>query len=100
MHAILPIAMKMTMHIDEDVLKEVVELTGAKSKTEAVEMALKEMARKHKMRKLFRAGMGLAPGELAADFASKPSDPLEAHGLEMKAAEALAPYGTPHPTGQ
>ena len=35
--------MKMTMHIDEALLKRVVEAYGCESKTEAVEMALREM---------------------------------------------------------
>ncbi len=56
--------MKMTMHIDEDVLAQVMELTGAKTKTQAVEMALTEMARRHKQKKFFQKGLGLTPEEL------------------------------------
>ena len=41
--------MKMTMHIDEDVLAEVIETFGYVSKTDAVNGALKEMIRKKKL---------------------------------------------------
>ena len=34
------VIMKMTMHIDEDVLDRVMKITGAKTKTAAVEIAL------------------------------------------------------------
>ncbi len=66
--------MKMTMHIDEDVLERVMKITGAKTKTGAVEIALSEMARRHKMKELFRAGLGMSPDELknALDPASYP----------------------------
>ena len=47
--------MKMTMFIDEDLLARVMELTGLKTKTEAVEFALKETERKTKLAK-FLAG--------------------------------------------
>jgi hypothetical protein len=43
----------MTMHIDVDILDRVIKITGAKTKTEAVEMATNEMARRHKMKELF-----------------------------------------------
>lgn len=58
--------MKMTMHIDEEVLAQVMELTGAKTKTQAVEMALTEMARRHKMNQFFKRGLGMTPDELEA----------------------------------
>jgi len=83
--------MKMTMHIDEDVLARVMKITGAKTKTQAVEMALTEMARRHKMKELFSQGLGLTPDELRAEFAPSPADLLDSHGLMV--AEAQAPYG-------
>jgi len=52
------IIMKMTMHIDEDVLDRVMKITGAKTKTEAVEIALNEMARRHKMKELHLCWFG------------------------------------------
>ena len=63
--------MKMTMHIDEDVLKRVMKVTGAKTKTAAVEFALTDMARRHKMKELFSAGLGLTPEELKNAFDPK-----------------------------
>lgn len=56
--------MKMTMHIDEDLLDRVVKRFGCESKTEAVEMALKEMDRKARFRDLVKTGLGLTPDEL------------------------------------
>ncbi len=86
--------MKMTMHIDEDVLARVMKITGASTKTEAVEIALKEMARRHKMKELFTAGLGLAPGELKAAF-DPASLAFDNHGLN--AAEDQGSYGKSDP---
>ncbi len=91
-------AMKMTMNIDEDVLARVMKVTGAKTKTQAVEMALSEMARKHKMKELFSQGLGLTPDELRAEFAPSPADVLDSHGLMV--AEDQAPYGKTRPARQ
>jgi Arc/MetJ family transcription regulator len=86
--------MKMTMHIDEEVLERVMLITGAKTKTAAVEIALNEMARRHKMKELFSAGLGLTPEELRNVFAPE-SDP-DATSLRH-VAESPAPYGKPGP---
>lgn len=85
----------MTMHIDEEVLERVKKITGAKTKKAAVEMALKDMARRHKMKELFSAGLGLTPEELrnAIDPASYP----DWERTEPLVAEPPAPYGVPHP---
>jgi len=82
--------MKMTMHIDEEVLDRVMKVTGAKTKTLAVEIALKEMARRHKMKELFTAGLGLTPDELRTSF-----DPvsLAVDSPGLKVAEDPSPYG-------
>jgi Arc/MetJ family transcription regulator len=56
--------MKMTMHIDEALLKRVVEAYGCESKTEAVEMALREMDRKVRYREFLKNGLGLTREEL------------------------------------
>ncbi len=90
--------MKMTMNIDEDVLARVMKVTGAKTKTQAVEMALTEMARRHKMKELFSQGLGLTPDELRAEFAPSPADVLDSHGLMV--AEDHAPYGKTRPARQ
>lgn len=49
----------MTMHIDEELLKRVMEATGAASKTEAVRIALTEMDRKTKLAYFHKHGLGL-----------------------------------------
>lgn len=56
--------MKMTMHIDEDTLSEVMRITGKESKTGAVEFALKEMVRKFRFKEIAKAGLGLTKEEL------------------------------------
>jgi len=89
------------MHIDEEVLDRVMKITGAKTKREAVEIALTDMARRHKMKELFTAGLGLTPEQLQAEFAPTAADYLDSHGLTLPAvAEKQAPYGKPSPAGQ
>jgi Arc/MetJ family transcription regulator len=56
--------MKMTMHINEDILAEVMRITGVPSKTRAVEVALSEMVRKHRFKEIANAGIGLTAEEL------------------------------------
>ena len=56
--------MKMTMHIDDETLAEVMKITGAESKTAAVELALKEMVRRAKFKAVATAGLGLTKEEL------------------------------------
>ena len=93
--------MKMTMHIDEEVLDRVMKITGAKTKREAVEIALKEMARRHKLDELLKKGLGLTPDQLAAEFAPTAADYLDNHGIPLPAvAEKQAPYGKPPSAGQ
>ena len=81
--------MKMTMHIDEEVLDRVMKITGAKTKTEAVAPALREMARRHKMKELFSMDLGLTPEEwkTAFDPASYPEDKPT-----LRVAEDQKPY--------
>jgi hypothetical protein len=78
--------MKMTMHIDEALLDEVIQTFGCASKTEAVDFALREVIRKRKLR-AYRKGLGLTPEELGNAFI--PSyDPLA-----LRVAEEPTPYG-------
>lgn len=88
----------MTMHIDEGVLAEVMALTGAKTKTDAVELALRNLARRAKLKRALAEGLGVSGADLKAMFADHPGDlPAEPEAL-MKVAEAPAPpYGTPAP---
>ncbi len=56
--------MKMTMHIDEGILERVMRWSGAASKTEAVDLALKEMDRKARLAEIGKKGLGLSRAEL------------------------------------
>jgi len=89
--------MKMTMHIDEGVLDRVMKITGAKTKREAVEIALNDMARRHKLKELLNAGLGMTPEELKAEFAnSTDTAAFDTPIYRFPAvAEAPAPYGKP-----
>ncbi len=60
--------MKMTMHIDETLLERVMEATGASSKTQAVNLALREIDNRAKLVKLAQAGLGLTASELKDAF--------------------------------
>lgn len=77
--------MKMTMHIDEQVLADVMALTGAASKTEAVEMALRDLARRHRQREMLREGLQLTPEQLEAEARAHPSDDLDAPDIDHEA---------------
>jgi Arc/MetJ family transcription regulator len=78
--------MKMTMHIDEDVLDEVIKITGAPSKTKAVAIALSEMARKSRLRALLAKGSGVPADQLDQVY-----DPKSL--AVFRVAEDQAPYG-------
>lgn len=70
--------MKMTMHIDEDLLRRVMAATGVTSKTRAVDIALREIDRRAELIRLTREGLGLTPKELRIAFhpASDPDSTL------------------------
>lgn len=88
--------MKMTMHIDEEVLDRVMKITGAPTKREAVEIALKEMARRHKLKELFGLGLGLTPEQLKAEFAPTQADEFDRPA--PMAAEDKATHDGPDPS--
>jgi hypothetical protein len=52
------------MHIDEGILERVMRWSGAASKTEAVDLALKEMDRKARLAEIGKKGLGLSRAEL------------------------------------
>lgn len=85
----------MTMHIDEALLKRVMEEYGYDSKTEAVDKALRELDRKARLKEYGTKGLGLTPAEWAdAVFAGY--DPKNLSGYEpssCKVAEEPAKYG-------
>jgi Arc/MetJ family transcription regulator len=60
--------MKMTLHIDDVLLKDVMDATGAASKTKAIDLALREMARRAELKRLAAKGLGLTAGELREVF--------------------------------
>ncbi len=79
--------MKMTMHVDEHLLAKVMALTGAASKTQAVDLALREVARRGDLKELATRGLGLNAGELREVF-----DPAyDLAGARLR--EEPAPYG-------
>ncbi len=78
--------MKMTMHIDEALLERVMAAHGCESKTEAVDMALREMARKAGFRAMVSAPSPFTAAELKA--AVEPSYDVAA----LRAAEPGATY--------
>lgn len=56
--------MKMTLHIDEHILADVMEAHGFDTKTEAIDFALREMDRRTKLRAYRDHGLGLTKEEL------------------------------------
>lgn len=60
--------MKMTMHIDEGLLSEVMLATGASSKTAAVNEALRKVASKFRQRERWKSGLGMTAAEIRKSF--------------------------------
>jgi Arc/MetJ family transcription regulator len=94
--------MKMTMHIDEALLKEVMAATGATTKTAAVDAALRKIATKFRQREAWKVGLGMTPEEIRASF--DPNVSLAMNGevnLMMLAEDPPAPrpvrYGRKRP---
>lgn len=56
--------MKMTLHIDEHILAEVMKAHQFETKTEAVDFALRELDRRAKLRAYRDHGLGLTADEL------------------------------------
>lgn len=79
--------MKMTMHINEDILDEVVKITGVESKTKAVETALTELVRRSRLKTRLSKGLGLTSAELKNAW----EDPFPE--AAAKAAESPGKYG-------
>jgi Arc/MetJ family transcription regulator len=80
--------MKMTMHIDEALLKRVMAATGATSKTRAVDLALREIDRRTELVRLAREGLGLASDELRGAF-----DPASDPDTSLPGAAAKGTHG-------
>ena len=85
-----PVRMKLTLNIDDELLDRVREMTGAKTKTDAIHIALNEMDRRSKLRKLLaKDDFGMTsedwknawvdPGGAAEDFPARVAEsPVEA----------------------
>lgn len=69
--------MKMTLHIDDGLLERVMKISGANSKTYAVDLALREMVRRAELTRLASEGLGLTAAELKEAY-----DPASAAGEE------------------
>ncbi len=79
--------MKMTMHIDEALMKRVMTATGVSSKTKAVDLALRELDRRAELIQLAREGLGLTAEELKHAY-NPASDP----DATLRCAEARRVY--------
>ena len=84
--------MKMTMHINEKLLDEVMDTFGCVTKTDAVDFALRELVRKRKLREFGKTGIGLTPDELA-NAVLPGYDPLALRG----SSPPPAPHGKSRP---
>ncbi|MDF1825295.1 MAG: type II toxin-antitoxin system VapB family antitoxin [Verrucomicrobiales bacterium] len=78
--------MKITINLDESLLDDVVRITGAGTKTEAVTIALREVVRRARLVEVLRKGTGASPGELK-DMFDPASDPMA-----LRVAEGVTPY--------
>ena len=84
--------MKMTMHIDEALLAEVMAATGAESKTAAVNAALRKVATKFRQRERFKIGLGMTPEEIGEGFDADVALGIRAHSPAL-VAETPADHG-------
>jgi Arc/MetJ family transcription regulator len=83
------------MHIDDALLKRVMDTYELETKTDAVEFALKELDRKARLRKFMKEGLGLTAKELK-DSVYPGYDPDHVMP-SLKVAEDEKPYGTRRP---
>ena len=77
--------MKLTLNIDDALLERVMAATGAKTKTDAIHMALGEIDRRSKLVSLLAEDIGLTPDEWKNAF-DENSIPEEDH-LSSRVAE-------------
>ncbi len=78
--------MKITLNVDANLLRRVVKSTGSKTKTAAIDYALREMDRRARLTEVLGRGSGLSGDALATLF-DPASDPVA-----LRAAEDSAPY--------
>ncbi len=79
--------MKMTMHIDDELVGRVMDAYGFVTKTDAVDYALREMDRRAKLKEFAAKGLGCSEEELRASVD-------ESYDLmALRVAETPAEYG-------
>lgn len=78
--------MKITLNVDDALLDRVVKSTGSKTKTAAIDLALREMDRRSRLYEVLSRGSGVEGEELANMF-DPASDPMT-----LRAAEDPAKY--------
>lgn len=78
--------MKLTIDLDKALLERVVKLTGARTRTEAITTALREIDRRGKLVRLLREGTGATEDELKSMF-----DPRTDPAI-LRVAEEQHPY--------
>ncbi len=76
------------MHIDDELLARVMDVTGAHSKTNAIDLALREMDRRAKLTELASKGLGMTASELRESF-----DPASYLETSYALAEKPVTYG-------
>jgi len=82
--------MKITVNLDSGLLARVVELTGARNRTEAITIALREVERRGRLVEILWAGTGASAKELKEMF-DPASDPSV-----LRVAEDPQTYGGTH----
>jgi Arc/MetJ family transcription regulator len=80
--------MKITLNVDDALLNRVVETTSAKTKTAAIDFALREVDRRAELTKVLARGSGISGEDLATLF-DPAFDPAA-----MRVAKAPADYKT------
>lgn len=81
--------MKLTFNVDGELLERVVRQTGARTKTEAIQIALREIDRRGRLVEVLREGCGIGPEDLRHLFAPA-APPAEWQVAEGGAAEGKA----------
>lgn len=84
--------MKMTIEITEDLLAELMQLTGLRTKRDAVEYALRQTAMRAKRQRVWSQALAeFTPDQLAADAAPKAADLIDAPDIDEDAVrQAIA----------
>jgi hypothetical protein len=78
--------MKITLNVDGELLDRVVKSTGSKTKTAAIDLALREIDRRARLTEVLNEGLGMTPEELS-DMFDPASDPMT-----LRVAEDPAKY--------